>query len=159
MPPQSGQRRTPMLGSGSLLRCFSVKIIKTLHSKIYTMIQNWYTGGKGKRVFSPLLQILSGSHNDLTLSFIVLWTPVVITTKIQYIPTDISLLDAWATSSWLLSCLQHVIFALTREVHTMTDQVARSTYKNKQDEIRRAIQLEEELYNNLFELVLFSDLN
>ena len=41
----------------------------------------------------------------------------------------------------------------------MTDQVARSTYENKQDEIRKAIQIEEELYNNLFELVLFSDLN
>ena len=46
----------------------------------------------------------------------------------------------------------------------MTDQVARSTYENKQDEVRKVlratgVQIEEELYNNVIELVLFSDLN
>ena len=45
----------------------------------------------------------------------------------------------------------------------MTDQVARSTYENKQDEVRKVlratgVQIEEELYN-VIELVLFSDLN
>ena len=108
MPSQGGQRRTPMLGSGSLLRWFSVKTIKKLHSKITMTYLSLVL------FFGLLLWLPPRYQRDMTKQYT--------TYPYKYIPAD-----AWDTSSSSWSCLLHVIFALTREVHTMTDQEARSS--------------------------------
>ena len=69
----------------------------------------------------------------LMISVIVGWISDVITTPLSERLWTIllSLLDACRSEHLIPEMRKHVIFALTREVHTMTDQVARSTYENK----------------------------